>query len=59
MGLGVRTGRYALIIDDLVVKYAEVRAAPAAHPLSLTLYTKAEPGRGVTVSGADAVLAAL
>jgi alkyl hydroperoxide reductase 1 len=28
MGLGVRTARYALIVDDLVVKYAEVRAPP-------------------------------
>ncbi|KAL0959042.1 hypothetical protein HGRIS_014346 [Hohenbuehelia grisea] len=41
-GLGVRTNRYAMIIDDLVVKYVEVEAAP-----------------GVTVSGADAVLAKL
>ncbi|OBZ78328.1 putative peroxiredoxin [Grifola frondosa] len=39
---GIRTARYALILDDLVVKYAEV-----------------EPGAGVTVSGADAVLAHL
>ncbi|KAF9500311.1 Redoxin [Pleurotus eryngii] len=42
LGLGTRTNRYALIIDDLVVKYVEVEPAP-----------------GVTVSGADAVLAAL
>ncbi|KII85642.1 hypothetical protein PLICRDRAFT_115960 [Plicaturopsis crispa FD-325 SS-3] len=41
-GLGVRTSRYAIILDDLVVKYVEVEPAP-----------------GVTVSGADAVLAAL
>ncbi|KJA22584.1 hypothetical protein HYPSUDRAFT_67045 [Hypholoma sublateritium FD-334 SS-4] len=41
-GLGIRTGRYALIIDDLVVKYIG-----------------SEPGPGVSVSGADAVLAAL
>ncbi|KAJ6607714.1 1-Cys peroxiredoxin isozyme [Mycena sp. CBHHK59/15] len=41
-GMGIRTARYALIIDDLVVKYVEV-----------------EPGPGVTVSGADAVLAKL
>ncbi|KAJ7073890.1 1-Cys peroxiredoxin isozyme [Mycena amicta] len=41
-GLGVRTARYALIIDDLVVKYIEQ-----------------EPGPGVTVSGAEAVLAKL
>ncbi|KAJ7834035.1 1-Cys peroxiredoxin isozyme [Mycena olivaceomarginata] len=41
-GLGVRTARYAMIIDDLVVKYVEVESAP-----------------GVTVSGADAVLAKL
>jgi len=42
IGLGVRTARYALIIDDLVVKYVG-----------------AEPERDITVSGADAVLAAL
>ncbi|KDQ51864.1 hypothetical protein JAAARDRAFT_62226 [Jaapia argillacea MUCL 33604] len=41
-GLGIRTNRYAMIIDDLVVKYVEVEPAP-----------------GVTVSGADAVLAKL
>jgi len=41
-GMGIRTARYALILDDLVVKYVEV-----------------EPGPGVTVSGADAVLARL
>ncbi|TFK36225.1 peroxiredoxin [Crucibulum laeve] len=42
LGLGIRTGRYALVLDDLVVKYLGV-----------------EPGRDVTVSGAEAVLAAL
>jgi len=41
-GMGVRTARYAIIIDDLVVKYVEVEPAP-----------------GVTVSGAEAVLAKL
>ncbi|KAF7314074.1 Peroxiredoxin [Mycena chlorophos] len=41
-GLGIRTSRYAMIIDDLVVKYVEVEPAP-----------------GVTVSGAEAVLAKL
>ncbi|KAJ7779004.1 1-Cys peroxiredoxin isozyme [Mycena metata] len=41
-GMGIRTQRYAIIIDDLVVKYIEVETAP-----------------GVTVSGADAVLAKL
>ncbi|KAJ7488919.1 1-Cys peroxiredoxin isozyme [Mycena latifolia] len=41
-GMGVRTARYAMIIDDLVVKYIEVETAP-----------------GVSVSGADAVLAKL
>jgi len=39
---GLRTGRYAMIIDDLVVKYLGV-----------------ETGKGVSVSGADAVLAKL
>ncbi|KAF9531484.1 1-Cys peroxiredoxin isozyme [Crepidotus variabilis] len=42
LGLGTRTGRYALILDDLVVKYFGVEPAP-----------------GVTVSGAEAVLAHL
>lgn len=42
IGWGTRTARYAMIIDDLIVKYAEV-----------------EPGKGVTVSGADAVLSKL
>lgn len=41
-GFGIRTARYALVIDDLVVKYIGVENAP-----------------GVTVSGADAVLANL
>ncbi|OCB89458.1 6-phosphogluconate dehydrogenase C-terminal domain-like protein [Sanghuangporus baumii] len=41
-GLGVRTARYALIINDLKVEYTGVESAP-----------------GVTVSGADAVLASL
>lgn len=41
-GLGVRTARYALILDDLTVKYIGVESAP-----------------GVTVSGAEAVLAKL
>lgn len=40
--LGLRTARYALVLDDLVVKYIG-----------------AEPDKGITVSGADAVLAAL
>ncbi|KIK26357.1 hypothetical protein PISMIDRAFT_273793 [Pisolithus microcarpus 441] len=42
VGFGLRTARYAIILDDLVVKYLGV-----------------EPGRGVTVSGAEAVLEAL
>ncbi|KAK7023284.1 peroxiredoxin [Favolaschia claudopus] len=42
-GLGIRTGRYAMIIDDLVVKYIEVESDP----------------RAVTVSGADAILGKL
>jgi len=40
--MGERTGRYALIIDNGKIVYAEN-----------------EPGRGVTVSGAEAVLAKL
>ncbi|KIJ62328.1 hypothetical protein HYDPIDRAFT_114843 [Hydnomerulius pinastri MD-312] len=42
-GFGTRTARYAMILDDLVVKYVKVEPV----------------GTGVTVSGADAVLAAL
>ncbi|CAL1710419.1 unnamed protein product [Somion occarium] len=42
LGLGLRTSRFALILDDLKITYLGV-----------------EPARGVTVSGADAVLAAL
>lgn len=42
IGFGTRTERYALIIDDLVVKYIGVESAP-----------------GVTVSGAELVLAHL
>ncbi|KAI6100361.1 thioredoxin-dependent peroxidase [Pisolithus sp. B1] len=42
VGFGLRTARYAIVLDDLVVKYLGV-----------------EPARGVTVSGADAVLEAL
>ncbi|PFH47497.1 hypothetical protein AMATHDRAFT_6678 [Amanita thiersii Skay4041] len=41
-GLGMRTNRFAMIIDDLVVKYIGV-----------------EPGPGVSVSGAEVVLAKL
>ncbi|PAV17688.1 thioredoxin-dependent peroxidase [Pyrrhoderma noxium] len=41
-GLGIRTNRYAMIIDDLELKYLGVEPAP-----------------GVTVSGAEAVLAKL
>ncbi|KAF9066718.1 Redoxin [Rhodocollybia butyracea] len=42
-GLGVRIARFALILDDLVVKYLGVEPAPGA----------------VTVSGADVVLSKL
>ncbi|KAI0794931.1 1-Cys peroxiredoxin isozyme [Abortiporus biennis] len=42
LGLGIRTSRFAIVLDDLVVKYV-------AEPV----------GTEVTVSGADAVLAAL
>lgn len=42
IGFGTRTDRYALVLDDLKIKYIGL-----------------EPGADVTVSGADAVLAAL
>ncbi|CAO3642640.1 unnamed protein product [Mucor hiemalis] len=41
-GMGIRSKRFAIVIDDLVVKYVGVESAP-----------------GVTVSGAEAVLAKL
>jgi len=41
-GWGVRTARYAIILDDLRITYIEVEPAP-----------------GVTVTGAEAVLAKL
>lgn len=41
-GMGIRSKRFAIVIDDLVVKYVGVENAP-----------------GVTVSGAEAVLAKL
>ncbi|KAI8081308.1 Redoxin [Halteromyces radiatus] len=41
-GMGIRSKRFAIVVDDLVVKYIGV-----------------EPARGVTVSGAEAVLAKL
>jgi alkyl hydroperoxide reductase 1 len=41
-GFGVRTARYAIVLDDLKVVYAEK-----------------EPGRDVSVSSAEAVLAKL
>lgn len=41
-GMGVRSKRFAIIVDDLVVKYVGV-----------------EEGRGLSASGADAVLAKL
>ena len=33
-GLGIRTARYAMIIDDLVVKYVEVRVLAMIATLS-------------------------
>lgn len=42
MGFGVRSKRFAMVIDDLKVTYLGV-----------------EPGKDVSVSGADAVLAKL
>jgi len=61
-GLGIRTARYGMIIDDLVVKYVEVRIFPAKASSSKDSdgwRTQVEPAPGVTVSGADAILAKL
>ncbi|KAF9788130.1 Redoxin [Thelephora terrestris] len=41
-GFGIRTNRFAIIVDDLTIKYIEVESGP-----------------GVTVSGAEEVLARL
>lgn len=41
-GMGIRSKRFAILVDDLIVKYIGVEQAP-----------------GVSVSGADAVLAKL
>ena len=59
-GLGPRTARYAMIIDDLVVKYVEVGIRVVSHR-KLIFYDeiKVEPSSGVTASGALAVLAQL
>ena len=64
---GTRTKRYALIIDDLKVTYVGVcHPYPPLHVrrpfkhLKLSRFLcQVETERGVTVSGADAVIAAL
>jgi len=65
-GFGIRTGRFAIIVDDLIIKYIKVRLNSMSGRSFRLIYfflsfsaSKAEPSTGVTVSGADAVLAAL
>lgn len=61
VGFGLRTERYALVIDDLVVKYVGVSTLKKTYyykcSTSLKIESKVESGPGVTVAGADAVLA--
>ena len=65
--LGVRTGRFAIVVDDLTIKYIKVRSNLISGGSFRLMRCRrffffacqAEPGPGVTVSGADAVLAAL
>ena len=62
VGLGIRTGRFAIVVDDLIIKYIGVRLylmSGRSFRLTTLFTCQAEPGRDVTVSGADAVLAAL
>lgn len=66
-GFGIRTNRFAIIVDDLVIKYIEVRSSLVPERSFLLTCLKIlsrpscqlEPGPGVTVSGADTVLAKL
>ena len=62
IGLGVRTTRYAVVLDDLKVTYLGVRARSPPEPdrsmLTAHVQVEEDPTQ-VTVSGAEAVLAAL
>jgi alkyl hydroperoxide reductase 1 len=58
-GLGVRTGRYALVIDDLKVTYVGVSTFRYLDRGFIDNFVKVEPGPGVSVSGADAILSKL
>lgn len=59
INFGLRTERYALILEDLVVKYVGVSIClnhyHNAHVSEVRI--KVESGPGVSVAGADAVLA--
>lgn len=63
IGLGTRTTRYALVLDDLVVKYLGVSDSDFSKlfsPSDASLQYQVEPDpTQVTVSGAEHVLAAL
>ena len=60
---GTRTKRYALVIDDLKVTYVGVRLHPSMEcfkaDTACLSANQVETERVVSVSGADAVLAAL
>jgi alkyl hydroperoxide reductase 1 len=62
IGFGIRTERYAMILENNVVKYIGVSicfSIKNQYPFhtSLNSKLKVEPGAGVTVAGVDAVLA--
>lgn len=60
-GMGVRSARYALVIDDLKVTYVGVCPMNSYEKQStyFSMFFQLEPAPGVTVSGADAILAKL
>lgn len=63
MGMGVRTARYVLILDDLKVVSLEARVSGTYYiERSLTRYDdvlQKEPGRGLTNTDADTTLSKL
>jgi peroxiredoxin len=58
-GMGIRTARYAIILEDLVVKFVDVRLSLLFTFIETRLSWQVEVQRGVSVSSADNVLAHL
>lgn len=62
-GMGVRTARYVLILDDLKVVSVEARVSGTYYiERPLTFYNdvlQREPGRGLTNTDADTTLSKL